>query len=42
MYLFVIRPTGDSGTRAIALLLLAVPLPSVFLITLLRTEEPLP
>jgi hypothetical protein len=40
MYLFVIRQSDDMDTRSHLLLLLAVPLPSVLLITLFRTEEP--
>ena len=42
MYLFVIRQTDDVALRSDVLLLLAVPLPSVLLITLFRTEEPQP
>ena len=42
MYVFVIRQTDDSDLRCDVLLLLAVALPSVLLITLLRTEEPQP
>jgi hypothetical protein len=47
MYLFVLRQTGDSDGRSCdgrssVLVLLAMSLPSVFLITLLRPEEPLP
>lgn len=42
MYLFVIRQTDDPEMHAPVLLLFAVPLPSVLLITLFRTEEPQP
>ena len=42
MYLFVIRQTDDVDLGSDVLLLLAVPLPSVLLITLFRTEEPQP
>ena len=42
MYLFVIRQTDDVALRSDVLLLLAVPLPSVLLITLFCTEEPQP
>ena len=42
MYLFVIRQTDDTDKRSHLLLLLALPLPSVLLITLFRTEEPQP
>jgi hypothetical protein len=42
MYLFVICQTDDVDLRSDVLLLLAVPLPSVLLITLFRTEEPQP
>ena len=42
MYLFVIRQTDDVDLHSDVLLLLAVPLPSVVLITLFRTEEPQP
>ena len=42
MYLFVIRQTDDCDLRSDVLLVLAVALPSVLLITLLRTEEPQP
>jgi hypothetical protein len=42
MVLFVIRQTDDSDLRSDVLLLLAVPLPSLLLITLFRTLEPQP
>jgi hypothetical protein len=42
MYLFVICQTDDVDLRSDVLLLLAVPLPSVLLITLFCTEEPQP
>ena len=42
MYLFVIRQTDDPDMRSAMLMLLAVPHPSVLLITLFRTEEPQP
>ena len=42
MYLFVIRQTDDVDLRSDVLLLFAVPLPSVLLITLFRTEESQP
>jgi hypothetical protein len=42
MYLFVIRQTDDFDLRSDVILLFAVPLPSILLITLFRTEEPQP
>jgi len=42
MHLFVIRQSDDPDMRSCVLLLLAIPLPSVLLITLFRTEEPQP